>query len=194
MRLNWSPRLVREVPNGSYNKDLREPRIGVMLHYDGSGTDEGAVAWFEHPECRVSYTILVLDDGTYVRIAPDTARAWHAGYCRTSDPERLPYEDANSAFYAISAATNAARDVTPLQTLAIAELVRRWFFLERWDTKETWRIVGHSSEAIFGPGHPRAGERGRKTDPEGADPRNPILSVDDVRSLVPLVPPPLEPY
>lgn len=189
MRIDWHPKLRTRVDNDAYNEELREPRRGVMIHYDGSGTDAGAVAWFGDPRCRVSYQLLVLDDGSYARIAPDTARAWHAGYCRTSDPTRLPYSDANSAFYAISAATDDGHDVTPLQTLGIAWLVRQWFHHEGWDPSETWRIVGHASEAVYGPNHDRAGERGRKTDPEGTDPDNPILAVEDIRTLVPLLAP-----
>lgn len=173
----WPATLVQEIPNGQYSK-LREERLGVMIHYDGSGSDRGAVQWFGDERCRVSYNLLVLDDGSYVRIAPDDRRAWHAGVCKTSDPERLPYKDANSAFYGISIASSGKHDVTPLQVATVALLVRRYFDVHGWDLKDTWRIVGHASEAW---------PRGRKTDPEGADPKNPILSVDDVRQLLPKV-------
>ena len=172
--LRWAPSLVREIPNGQYS-DLREERKGVMLHYDASGTDEGAVAWFADPRCRVSYHYLVLDDGSYVSVAPLDRRAWHAGVCRPSDPERLPYRDANSAFYGVAAATNDQVDVTPLQLLTVAWLTRRLFEREGWPVTDVWRIVGHSSEAW---------KRGRKTDPEGADPKNPIFSPADVRQLL----------
>lgn len=170
----WAPSQVKEVPNGQWNDHLREPRIGVMLHYDGSMSDAGAVSWFGHPQCRVSYHLLVLDDGSYVRIAPDTARAWHAGVCRPSS-DRLDYRDANSAFFGIAAATTSGVDVTPLQLLTIAFLVRRWFDLMEWPVTDTWRIVSHRSEAW---------PRGRKTDPEGGHLKNPIYSPDDVRSLI----------
>ena len=93
----WSPTLVDKILNGQYNA-LREKRKGCMIHYDGSGSDLGAVQWFADPRCKVSYNLLGLDDGSYVRIAPDHARAWHAGRCRPSDPDRLHYGDANSAF------------------------------------------------------------------------------------------------
>lgn len=170
----WSPSLVRTVPNGQYNPAVREPRLGVMLHYDASGTDEGAVAWFADPRCRVSYNWLVLDDGSYVEIAPADARAWHAGVCRPSTSQ-LKYADANSAFYGISAATNDRVDITPLQLLTIAWLTRKCFEREGWAVSESWRIVGHSSEAW---------PRGRKTDPEGGSKDNPIYSPQDVRQLL----------
>ena len=176
-QLIWAPTLIDEIPNGQYGT-LREDRIGVMLHFDGSGSDRGSVQWFKDPRCRVSYNLLVLDDGSYVRIAPDSARAWHAGRCRPSDPDRLNYGDANSAFFGLAIASSGKHDVTPLQMLTTALLCRLYFDKHHWDLGETWRIVSHSSEA-WG--------RGRKTDPEGGDPLNPILSVDDIRQLLPKV-------
>lgn len=171
--VSWAPSQVREIKNGQYN-DLREPRIGVMLHFDASGTDAGAMAWFSDPTCKVSYHYLVLDDGGYVSVAPLNKRAWHAGVCQPSD-SRLAYHDANSAFYGIAAATNDKVDVTPIQLLTIAWLTRRLFEKEGWPVSETWRITGHRQEAS---------PRGRKSDPEGADLKNPIYSPDDVRQLL----------
>ena len=172
--VTWAPTLSREIPNGQYSR-TREKRVGVCLHYDASGSDAGAMGWFAHEQCRVSYNWLVLDDGSYVKIAPPDARAWHAGRCRTSDRNRLNYKDANSALYGIAAATNNRVDVTPLQLLTIAWLTRRCFEREDWPVTESWRIVGHSSEAW---------PRGRKTDPEGGDSKNPIYSPADIRQLL----------
>lgn len=171
--LRWAPSLIREVPNRQWGA-LREPRIGVMIHFDASSSDAGGVAWFSDPKCNVSYQFLVLDDGGFVRIAPDDARAWHAGACQPSDP-RLPYKDANSAFYGIAAATNEKTDVTPLQTATIAFLTRLYFNRHSWPVTDLWRIVGHRTEAW---------PRGRKSDPEGADLANPILAVGDIRQLL----------
>lgn len=178
-RIHWSPAVEAEIPNGQYGAQLREERIGVMLHFDGSGTDSGALAWFRDPRCKVSYQKLVLDDGRYGIIAPDTARAWHAGVCRPSS-ERLSYRDANSAFYGVAAATNDRVEVTALQMLTIAWLCRQYFELHGWPLSETWRIVGHDTEAW---------PRGRKSDPRGgADHHrlNPILAIENVRQLLPI--------
>lgn len=158
---------------------LREPRLGIMLHYDAStGTDAGALAWFAHPDCRVSYNYLVDDDGDVHVIAPPNARAWHAGACRSSDAARLPYRDANSAFYGVAWAGGGRRgDVCPERALAgITVQCVTIFRAHRWPAEEVWRIVGHRTEAW---------PRGRKPDPEG--PRHPnatILSVLDVRARV----------
>lgn len=177
--MTWAPSVVRELPNGHWYDRHREGRVGVMLHYDASVSDAGAMSWFEHPQCRVSYHYLVLDDGSYATIAPLEAAPWHAGRCRSSNPTLLPYSSANHAFYAIAAATNDRVDVTPLQLATIAWLCRRLFARERWPILESWRIVGHSSEAV----NPD-GSRGRKQDPEGGDPGNPIFSPADVRQLL----------
>lgn len=173
----WAPELVRTVDNEQYNAALRDVRIGVMLHFDASGNDESAVDWFADPRCKVSYNKLVLDNGDYVVIAPDTARAWHAGKCRPSSP-RLRYSDANSAFYGISIASNEKVECTALQMLTAAALTREYFEKHQWPLTDTWRIVGHDTEAW---------PRGRKSDPTGPFKLNPILSVENIRALVPLI-------
>lgn len=157
----------------------REPRVGVMLHYDASASDLGAIAWFQNPGSRnVGYHLLVLDDGSFVRLTPDDARAWHAGVCRTS-PELaargVTYRDANSAFIGISIAATDGDRATPVQLVGVAGLAAEVFDREGWDRSEVWRIVGHDTEAW---------PRGRKIDPTGSDPSRPVMAVEDVRRLV----------
>src|SRR5690349_17106410 len=97
-----------------WGEKLNEKRLGVMLHFDGSKNDRGSVAWMWDPEFKLSYNLLVLDNGKVERIAPDTARAYHAGECQSSDP-RLPYRDANSAFYGVAIAATDGDTATGLQ-------------------------------------------------------------------------------
>ncbi|MBW3630383.1 MAG: N-acetylmuramoyl-L-alanine amidase [Gemmatimonadetes bacterium] len=167
---------------------LREPRIGVMLHYDDSSSDEGAVAWFTDDRCEVSYNYLVLDDGEYVPIVPEDKRAWHAGHCKSSAPNKLRYTDANSAFVAIAIATNAKKAATRPQLDTVVWLTRREFDRNGWPLTDTWRIVGHDQEAIYAnkADVPKAlrGKRGRKIDPTGPNPARPILSVELVRTRI----------
>jgi N-acetyl-anhydromuramyl-L-alanine amidase AmpD len=176
-------------PFGCKNfNNLKEPRIGVMLHYDDSTSDSGALAWFKDPECKVSYNYLVLDNGDYVPLLDEEKRAWHAGLCRTSSPARLRYNDANSAFLGISVATNGKIPATAAQLETVAWLTRRYFQKKGWPLSETWRIVGHDTEAVYGqnadvPVHLR-GKRGRKIDPTGPKKDRPILSVAEVRKRV----------
>lgn len=154
---------------------LREARMGVMLHYDASTSDKGAVEWLLHdPRCKVSYNYLVLDNGQIVTIAPADARAWHAGICRPSEP-RLNYRDANSALWGISIAATVGEVATKEAKEAIADLTRILFINQHWPLTDTWRIVGHSSEAW---------PRGRKIDPVGPNPAKPVLSVEEMRDTV----------
>ena len=176
-KIVWRPTLTRTIANGRYN-DLRQDRVGIMIHFDASGNDQGAVDWFADPRCLVSYHKLVLDNGDYVQIAPDNKRAWHAGVCRPSGT--LTYSDANSAFYGISIASNERVECTALQMLTVAKLCREYYRHEGWAATDVRRIVGHDTEAW---------PRGRKSDPTGPLKLNPILSVENIRQLVPLIEP-----
>jgi N-acetyl-anhydromuramyl-L-alanine amidase AmpD len=171
----------------NYNSPL-EDRLGVMLHYDDSTDDKSAMAWFTDPRCEVSYNILVLDDGRYVLIVPEGKRAWHAGHCKSTNSTKLPYRDANSAFIGIAVATNGRTPATPAQVDTVAWLVGRAFDKHGWPRTESWRIVGHDTQAIW-PNKPDVpkelrGKRGRKIDPTGPRADRPILSVDAIRQLV----------
>lgn len=161
-------------PNGKWGK-LQEKRVGVMLHYDGSSTDEGAVSWFGHPSCGVAYQYLVLRTGEVIRVAPDDVAAWHAGECRSSGD--LHYSHANSAFYGVSVANSGKDGVTYQQLLSTAYVVARYFQAHGWDPRrDGHRITGHDQEAW---------PRGRKTDPTGIYPRQPVLSIGGIRAVVP---------
>ncbi len=168
---------------GNWNR-VRESRVGVLLHYDASSSDRGAVEWLLHdPRAKVSYHWLVLDNGSAVEIAPADARAWHAGICRPSDP-RVSYRDANSALYGIAIAATVGDVATPRQKATVADLCRQCFKRQGWPLSEVWRILGHNTEAW---------PRSRKLDPEGPDPLRPVLSVLEIRGMVAGGPPVLEP-
>ena len=128
-----------------------------------------------HARCGIALRGLrsVLDEDPGDSLAR-ASRPWHAGRCRHSDP-RLGYRDANSAFYGIAAATNDKVDVTPLQTLTVAYLTRQYFASEGWPLADLWRVTSHRLEAW---------KRGRKSDPEGGDLKNPILAVEDILQLL----------
>lgn len=178
MRIDAPWYKVQKAPgDGQFGATLKEGRVGVMIHYDASASDAGGLAWFADPGCTVSYQDLVTDDGVVHEIAPRDARAWHAGVCKPSEP-RLKYTDANSAFYGLSAATNDKVQATVQQLLSMAARTRWYFALHNWPVTDTWRIVGHDSEAW---------PRGRKSDPHGASRERPILSVQAVRTLMPLI-------
>lgn len=152
--------------------DLKESRHGIMLHYDASGSDDGAVEWLLFDRrCKVSYNWLILDDGTVRDICPPDKRAWHAGVCKPSDP-RLAYKDANSAFYGIAVAAKPGDVATEKQFNAVVSLVYALVLRHTWKG-ELWRIVPHRTEAW---------PRGRKDDPDGKS--GVVLSVDTVRAAI----------
>lgn len=170
--------------NTSWSRPLSEKRVGIMLHTDGSTTDRGSRGWFEHPDCKVSYNWLYTRDGKEHEIAPSNAAAWHAGVCRTSDPQRLPYKVANHAFYGLSASATEGEVVGEAVKAAIVTRCIALFKQHGWAANETWRIVGHNQEAVFPAGHARAGQRGRKVDPEGTNRQRPVLEVAEIRERV----------
>jgi N-acetyl-anhydromuramyl-L-alanine amidase AmpD len=162
------------IQGANWSLRIREPRIGVMLHYDASATDAGAIAWLAGPDIKVSYNWLVTDEGNIIPIAPETARAWHAGVCRSSDP-RLPYRDANSAFYGVSIAATTGDVATVEAKRSVAALCRTLFGRHGWPVDEVWRIVSHRTQAW---------PRGRKNDPEGPDLAHPVLNANEIRGMV----------
>jgi N-acetyl-anhydromuramyl-L-alanine amidase AmpD len=160
---------------GNWNR-VRGERHGVMLHYDGSVNDAGGLAWLTKDErCKVSYNWAVDDKGVQHEVAPEHARAWHAGVCRPSDP-RLAYTDANSAFYGVTVLADGDDLATDAALKSVVDLCIRLFRKHGWTAQDTWRIVSHESEAF---------PRGRKVDCTGvrAD-KVPVLDLTKVRALV----------
>ena len=50
----------------------------VVLHHSG-GSYAGGVSWIKNPQSRVSYHVLVAQDGRRTVFASPTQRTWHAG-------------------------------------------------------------------------------------------------------------------
>lgn len=150
------------------------PRMGIMLHYDASVTDAGALAWLVDPRCRVGYNVLIWDNGQAFEIIDMGKRAPHAGKTRSSDPERLPYPEhqANSAFYGISLAATDGDRVALAQFGTLIRLCVLIFQHHGWPLTETWRLTSH---------HLEAWPRGRKVDVVGSDPANPVMDLDYLR-------------
>lgn len=152
---------------------LTEARRGLMLHYDESASDEGAVQWLMFDRtCKVSYNWLILDTGRVVEIAPPDKRAWHAGVCQPSAGSPH-YVDANSAFYGLAVAAKHTEQATVEQFASVVAKCVALFREHRWHADETHRIRGHNTEAW---------PRGRKDDPDGT--LGVVISVADVRTAV----------
>lgn len=169
----------------------REPRVGVMIHFDGSASDAGGLSWFKDPRAwNVGYHYYVLDDGSYYTLGPAGVpwseayrlRVYHAGRCRPSEKfeNRAPYRDANSAFVGIATAATDRDDQAPVVELALAAISYRVLVREGLDPVETWRATGHEDEAW---------PRGRKHDPTGIDSRGapqvpPVVDKAAIRHLI----------
>lgn len=189
------PRICR-LHSAVLEQPLAVARGGVMLHYDDSASDAGALAWFRDARCRNGYTWLVLDDGEVVELADPAKRTPHAGGCLTPN--------ANSVFYGIAAATNGTTPATDAQVDSIVRLCAFVGETHGWasrrepaaDTACDW-IRGHDAEATWSPALTRAagmddnrgrllwGQTGRKLDPTGVRADGvPVLSVREVRARV----------
>lgn len=166
---------------GNWNR-RREPRQGISLHYDQSANDKSAVHWLtQHPDCKLSYTKIILDDGKVVQVAPDDARQWSEGQCRPSVP-KFTYKDANSAFYAVCIAAKNGEKIKVPQFNSLVEECFEYFMLEGWRSSEVWRITSHELEAW---------PRGRKVDIAGTafingklNPNYPTCDLNAVREAV----------
>jgi N-acetylmuramoyl-L-alanine amidase len=153
---------------------LTEQRMGVMVHFS-AGTFASTVDWCKRAKSGVSYNRVVRWDGKVELIVPERLRAWHAGRCQSSDP-RLPYTDANSAFEGIALSGGPSfGPPTRKQVSALVKLIRERFEANGWPLSETWRIVGHDSEAF---------PRGRKDDPTGKHKDAPWLDLNTIRREV----------
>lgn len=167
----------------SWNDTLREERVGICLHYDASATDESSIQWLASAGVKVSYNFVVADSGNTIPFAPELARAWHAGVCRSSDP-RLPYKDANSALYGISISATAGDVATLAQKRSVAALCRTLFLKHGWPITEVWRIVSHRTESWPRGVHPNGEPWWRKNDPEGPDLAHPVMNTNEIRGMV----------
>lgn len=178
-------------------------RRGVMVHYDDSASDRGALAWFRDPAFKLSYNRAYRDDGTRIRITPSIHHAaWHAGVCTIESGlplERLAghdfqYGGANTGYFGLSVTANGRDRVTPEQLDALmidtAILCRAC----GWGPEDVEvRIVGHHEKAIFNPrDNPTRPDLwrkvGRKIDPVGMNAADPVVNMmqlrEGVRSLL----------
>jgi N-acetylmuramoyl-L-alanine amidase len=65
-------------PNLGTRKDGRRPDM-LLLHYTGMKDAASAIQWLCNPIAEVSCHYVVMEDGRIFQLAPESARAWHAG-------------------------------------------------------------------------------------------------------------------
>jgi len=171
---------------------LTVPREGVMVHYDASRTDAGALNWFRDPAFAFSYNRAYTDAGRRVNLvglpgdrSSFHRAAYHAGVCRTQTAP-FPVRSANQAFYGLCITAGEGQRVTGPQYEALLADVVGIFQVHRWGASQVAaRLVGHHEWAIFGPESTKRrelwGKLGRKVDPIGTNPRSPVLSLWQLR-------------
>jgi N-acetylmuramoyl-L-alanine amidase len=111
----------------------------VVLHHTGMATAEAALARLRDPAAEVSCHYLIAEDGRVWRLAPEEARAWHAGAGAWGDAS-----DVNSRSIGIELANpgdapHAARQMAALEALLGDVLRRRAIPPER--------VIGHACMA-----------------------------------------------
>lgn len=130
------------------NGDKMESITAIIIHYTGSVSIEGTIAWFKDPLAKVSAHYVIGRDGRDVQMVHDYDTAWHAG---KSILEGVP--NVNNFSIGIELVGTADSGFRPPQLHALYLLL---------DTLVTTykirpdRVVGHSTVAP-----------GRKIDPEG---------------------------
>lgn len=150
-------------------------RHGIMLHFDASRTDQGAINWFDDPEFLLSYNRAYTDNGRRIKLTPTIEhRAYHAGKCRS---DAVVHDNANSSFYGLCITAGDGQVATTEQFTAIcvdAAVIARYHQLRGdpgWgiDNIDYW-ITGHEDWAF---------PKGRKHDPTGENPKKGLPPVLD---------------
>ncbi len=154
-------------PRFSPNSSRRtSPILCIVVHWTG-GSYASARDWCLRDESDVSYhELLGRVPGEWCELVPVDRAAWSVGHAR-SDDDRIAFGNGNQASWNI--ALSGAPPIRPTEwqvgTLIERLAVRMPQF--GWGAEDVWRIRGHGQLAVFGPTHARAGQRGRKDDPEG---------------------------
>jgi hypothetical protein len=167
-------------------------RVGVMWHFDASRTDQGALNWFDDPAFLLSYNRAYTDNGRRIGLTPRIEqRAYHAGTSR----EDARVHGGNTAFYGLCVTAGDGQVATDLQFAAICvdtAVIAKYHQLrgdDGWETSNIgYWLTGHENWAIYGPKDTARkdlwGKLGRKHDPTGSDPANPVLSLAGGRKVV----------
>ena len=123
-------------PSPNFTPSRRQPIDLIVLHYTGSLSLAGTVAWFQNPASQVSAHYVVDRDGTVVSMVHVADVAWHAGREATWQGQGF----VNSRSIGIELVGTESSGFTPEQVGALwvllVDLIRA--YLIRPD-----RVVGH---------------------------------------------------
>lgn len=144
---------------GTPNQNERSHPIRcIVLHSDGSPSERGTLEWIANPKSRVSYHILVLRNGTAVRIVPDERRAWAVGYSAWRG-----VRDVNGVSLSVAFANrNDGKEfLTPAQIATVKDVIASW--RQRWKIED---VTTHQIVSRFKDGKEFHNGKRRKHDPE----------------------------
>lgn len=124
---------------------------GIVLHATADeGNEPGSLSWMRDRNSQASCHLLILRDGTVIRLVPDAQRAWHAGVSSWRG-----IADVNSATLGIEIANrNDGEPYTDAQYRRLAEI-------GAWYCRQGLTVADFVSHAEIAPQ--------RKTDPAGFD-------------------------
>lgn len=157
-----APTITHPSPNHSKRFKAVE---AIVAHWTG-GTYASAVDWCQRDESDVSYHEIIGPKGELaVLVAPDRG-AWAVG-CSKAPPRFHFGTSGNSGTYSIALAGGPPTPPTDAQRSVLLERLQWAFAYFGFNPTDTYRIISHTDVAVFPKGHPRAGQYGRKPDPEG---------------------------
>lgn len=154
------PRYV--VDRNHYTPGRGTHRPEFVIWHSTEGTDSRA--WLSiTPGSDVSIHKLIRPEGVYSLVAPrDTA--WHCGVCRF--PDGRPFADANARTLGVEIEHRGDAPYSNAAYNALAHTTAGWCFSYGIPLDQ---VLLHRDIAVWPPGHPQAGELGRRTDPVGLD-------------------------
>lgn len=152
----------------SPNKTKRREQLQfICVHWSG-GSYESSLDWCLREESEVSYHMLIGPTGIATQIVPWEYAAWAVGYAKSID-FRVAFKNANHASISIALAGGPPTEPTIQQVQALELWILDRMRAAGWGKDDVWRIWGHNQCAVYGPTYKKAGQFGRKPDPEGSN-------------------------
>lgn len=154
----------RQSPNRTKR---REPVRWLCVHWTG-GSFASSVDWCCRKESRVSYHAIINLDGSIAQLVPWDYAAWAVGWSKPP-AEWLTFTSGNHSSESIALAGAPPKPPTAAQVAALVQLLAERMRARGWGAQDVHRILGHDQVAVYEPGHKKAGQFGRKPDPQGTD-------------------------
>lgn len=175
-------------PEWSPNKTTRRGRVSWLCVHWSAGSFASTVDWIMREVSEVSYHVVIAPDGSTRQAVPWSMASWAVGVAKSPDPRIIWDDNSNHSSESIALAGGPIVLPTPQQVARLLdELVDR-MNAHRWGADQVFRILGHDQVATFPVGHPKQGQYGRKSDPQGWTSPNPQshhwLPLDPIRRAV----------